>query len=195
MSLSHLSHLSSAPNKSSLAGLLNRTVMYLPTIHPSPYPPAPVSSIMTSFDLNANAQESLYLAMRKFCSLVLSQHTSACDTSSYIRELLSASAKDLDPKLVELLVAVVPNLCQTWRAASLKNSPSPPKLTTIDWRVSLPRSQTDSSVSTGATLMLNLGVEEGDGEGRKLQLEMDKAGVDTLLDGLGKIKDQLNKAL
>ena len=122
MSLSHLSHLSSAPNKSSLAGLLNRTVMYLPTIHPSPYPPAPVSSIMTSFDLNANAQESLYLAMRKFCSLVLSQHTSASDTSSYIRELLSASAKDLDPKLVELLVAVVPNLCQTWRAASLKVS-------------------------------------------------------------------------
>ena len=59
----------------------------------------------------------------------------------------------------------------------------------------MPRSQTDSSVSTGATLMLNLGVEEGDGEGRKLQLEMDKAGVDTLLDGLGKIKDQLNKAL
>lgn len=50
-------------------------------------------------------------------------------------------------------------------------------------------------MSTGATLMLNLGVEEGDGEGRKLQLEMDKAGVDTLLDGLGKIKDQLNKAL
>lgn len=43
--------------------------------------------------------------------------------------------------------------------------------------------------------MLNLGVDNSDGEGRKLRLEMDKAGVDTLLDGLGKIKEQLNKAL
>ncbi|GMH79117.1 hypothetical protein TrLO_g13573 [Triparma laevis f. longispina] len=195
MSLSHLSHLSSAPSKSTLCGLLNRTQIYLPTIHPSPYPPSSLSTIMTSIGLNANAQESLYLAMRKFVEIVIKQHKNAGETGDYVKLILEKDAKDLDPKLKELLIQVVPTLCGTWRAASLMNSPSPPKLTTIDWRVSLPRSQTDSSVSTGSTLMLNLGVDNSDGEGRKLRLEMDKAGVDTLLDGLGKIKEQLNKAL
>lgn len=31
----------------------------------------------------------------------------------------SASEQDLDPKLKELLIQVVPTLCGTWRAASL----------------------------------------------------------------------------
>ena len=93
MSLSHLSYLSSAPSKSALCGLLNRTQIYLPTIHPSPYPPSPLSTIMTSIGLNANAQESLYLAMRKFVEMVIKQHKNVGETGDYVKLILEKDAK------------------------------------------------------------------------------------------------------
>mmetsp|Transcript_2616 Transcript_2616/g.4965 ORF Transcript_2616/g.4965 Transcript_2616/m.4965 type:complete len:196 (-) Transcript_2616:39-626(-) len=190
--LSALSHLSSAPSKTALAAILNRTVLYLPM--QSPYPPPPVSAILSSFSLNANQQESLYLALRRFTSAVLAQHTPTSDTTGFVREILASHASGLDPKLVDLLSTVTPSLASPWRESAMQNKVSPPSLTTIDWRVSLPRSATNSSVTSGATLLLNLGVKDGEAE-KKVPLELDKAGVDSLLDSLKKIKDQLNKVV
>ena len=194
MSLKALSLLSSAPSKSALAASLNRTVLYLSQVNPSPYPPPPVSELLSSFSLNANQQESLYAALRKFTSVVLDQHTPTSDTAAFVKSLLSSNAPDLDPKLAELLTTVTPTLAATWRESAIHNKVSPPTLTTLDWRVSLPRSATNSSVTSGATLLLNLMVKDGDME-KKVPLELDKAGVDSLLDGLKKIKDQLNKVV
>ena len=82
-----------------------------------------------------------------------------------------------------------------WRAASVENRVAPPRLDpeAISWRVSLPSaSHSSSSAVGGPKVALSLGVQSSGGASN-VGIELDKAGVDTFLEGLTKIKEQLSK--
>jgi len=136
--------------------------------------------------MSANDQESLYAACLALIKQALYQHTPTADTAAFTTALLTAA--NVDPRVVTLLTQLLPPLCDTWRAASIGSAPSPPKLKSIDWQV--------SAGEGGGTVTMQLGVADAAvGEGEKIVFEMNCQGVDTFLDGLGKIKDQLKKVV
>ncbi|GMH69408.1 hypothetical protein TrRE_jg2819 [Triparma retinervis] len=189
VSFKHLGLLSSAPSKTALAATLNRTFLHASST--SPFVPATVGECLDAFGLSANQQEDLYNAMKKFVKDVLYQHNDAAKTAEYVKTILSGA--NLDDKIVNLLATLVPNLAASWRAAAIEGKVSPPRLDpdNIAWRVSQP-SGSATGVSGASKVTLSLGVEDN-GENKNISIELDKAGVDTFLDGLTKIKDQLSK--
>jgi len=129
--------------------------------------------------------------MKKFVKEVLYQHSDKAGTAAFVKSMLSDAS--FDDKIVNLLSTLVPNLTVTWRAAAIEGKVSPARLdaSKITWKVSLP-SDSATGVSGASKVTLNLGVEEN-GDNKNVAIELDKAGVDTFLDGLNKIKDQLSK--
>ncbi|GMI43688.1 hypothetical protein TrCOL_g8942 [Triparma columacea] len=185
----HIGLLSSAPSKTALAATLNRTFLHASTT--SPFVPASVAECLVAFNLSANQQEDLYNAMKKFVKDVLYQHSDAAKTAEYVKSILSGAS--LDGKIINLLATLVPNLADMWRAAAIEGKVSPARLdpSNIAWRASLP-SGSATGVSGASKVTLSLGVDDN-GDNKIVTIELDKAGVDTFLDGLTKIKDQLSK--
>ncbi|GMI39761.1 hypothetical protein TeGR_g653 [Tetraparma gracilis] len=182
-SLALLSLLASAPNKSALATLLNRVYLQTPLLSPSPFPPPTVSTVMDAFSLTADQSEDLYAALLSFLKQTLHQHTPSGNTAGFVTTLLSG---EVDERVVTLLSTIVPTLCDNWRKASLASKPSPPKLSSVDWQVSMPLGNDSASVT------MQLGVESAAAED-KVVFEMSTQGVDTFIAGLSKIKAQLSK--
>ena len=129
--------------------------------------------------------------MKKFVKDVLYQHSDAAKTAEYVKSILSGA--NLDSKIINLLATLVPNLADMWRAAAIEGKVSPARLdpSNIAWRASLP-SGSATGVSGASKVTLSLGVDDN-GDNKIVTIELDKAGVDTFLDGLTKIKDQLSK--
>ncbi len=184
--LAALSSLASAPSKSLLTALLSRTYLHLPTLSPSSYPPPSVTELMSELSLTANQMEDLWSALLLFLGEVLYSHSESSGTAGKVTQALTEGG--VDGRVVTLLSTLVPQLCDGWRQASIDSKPSPPTLTSLDWRVSLPRN------SAGASAVFQINTTDRGQEGRVV-FEMGRAGLETFLDGLEKIKGQLSKVV
>jgi hypothetical protein len=134
--------------------------------------------------MEANDQERLYAACRALIDQTLYQHTQSSDTAGFIASLLQPAG--IDERIVALLGAILPNLCATWRSAEMLSKPSAPKLASVDWQVAMN--------DGGSSVVMQLGTEGNEGKDGVV-FEMNTMEVDTLLEGLTKIKDQLRKVV
>ncbi|EDO35919.1 predicted protein, partial [Nematostella vectensis] len=100
--------------------------------------------------------------------------------------------------LRELLAKLIAENMPSWHASSIHDQVSLPRLVDFDWRVDVKTSSDAITRMSIPTCIMQLQVEETASHGgsmptvRCLNVELTKEKLDTMLDGLGKIRDQLS---
>eukprot|EP01137_Pigoraptor_chileana_P006590 Opistho-2@3280 len=100
--------------------------------------------------------------------------------------------------LIRLITTVVVEHLPVWRAASLANQISLPKLEDFDWRIDIKTASDSLSRMSQPTVLVQMKVREvptrtdGVPAVKAVNFELNKETLDTMLDGLGKIRDQLS---
>lgn len=100
--------------------------------------------------------------------------------------------------LRELITKIIAENMPLWRTNAVNEQVSLPKLVDFDWRVDVKTSSNAISRMSMPTCIMQLQVQENAAEKnampavRRLNVELTKEKLDTMLDGLGKIRDQLS---
>ncbi|XP_059961023.1 COMM domain-containing protein 9 isoform X3 [Mesoplodon densirostris] len=120
------------------------------------------------------------------------------------RDLSSAEAilalfpENFHPNLKNLLTKIILEHVSTWRAEAQTNQISLPRLVDLDWRVDIKTSSDSISRMAIPTCLLQMKIQEDPslcGEQPStsaVTVELSKETLDTMLDGLGRIRDQLS---
>ncbi|KAH9504973.1 COMM domain-containing protein 9, partial [Bulinus truncatus] len=99
--------------------------------------------------------------------------------------------------LRDLITKIIIDNMPRWKASAIANQVSLPKLLDFDWRVDLKTSSDSVARMSVPTCILNLEIQEQPGSihqtagTENVNVELSKETLDTMLDGLGKIRDQL----
>jgi len=102
-------------------------------------------------------------------------------------------------KLKSLIAKILKNRLSIWREVASNQCIALPKLVDFDWRLDFKSSSDGLSVMAKPSAMLNLKIREQ--PNRELEMpgiknvdfEMDRETLDVVVDGLGKIRDQLSR--
>uniref|UniRef100_A0A8C6CBL9 COMM domain containing 9 n=1 Tax=Monodon monoceros TaxID=40151 RepID=A0A8C6CBL9_MONMO len=120
------------------------------------------------------------------------------------RDLSSAEAvlalfpENFHQNLKNLLTKIILEHASTWRAEAQTNQISLPRLVDLDWRVDIKTSSDSISRVAIPTCLLQMKIQEDPslcGEQPSVSavtVELSKETLDTMLDGLGRIRDQLS---
>ncbi|XP_019803976.1 COMM domain-containing protein 9 isoform X3 [Globicephala melas] len=120
------------------------------------------------------------------------------------RDLSSAEAilalfpENFHQNLKNLLTKIILEHVSTWRAEAQTNQISLPRLVDLDWRVDIKTSSDSISRMAVPTCLLQMKIQEDPslcGEQPSVSavtVELSKETLDTMLDGLGRIRDQLS---
>ncbi|XP_074660254.1 COMM domain-containing protein 9-like [Tubulanus polymorphus] len=118
--------------------------------------------------------------------------------SSEPRAILAIFPSDFHKNLRDLLAKIFLENMQNWRNAAVNNLVSMPKLIDFDWRVDLKTSTDSISRMSVPTCILQMQVQDAPSKRNEvpdtscLNVELSKETLDTMLDGLSKIRDQLS---
>ncbi|GAB5577726.1 COMM domain-containing protein 9 isoform X2 [Prionailurus iriomotensis] len=120
------------------------------------------------------------------------------------RDLSSAEAilalfpENFHQNLKNLLTKIILEHISTWRTEAQANQISLPRLVDLDWRVDIKTSSDSISRMAVPTCLLQMKIQEdpslcGDKPSvSAVTVELSKETLDTMLDGLGRIRDQLS---
>ncbi|KAG8438317.1 hypothetical protein GDO86_008845 [Hymenochirus boettgeri] len=113
-------------------------------------------------------------------------------------EILSVFPEDFHHHLKSLLTKLILDNLPLWRNEVLNTQISLPRLVDLDWRVDIKTASDSVSRMAIPTCLLQMKVQE-DAEMcgpeqsiSTLTIELNKETLDTMLDGLGRIRDQLS---
>merc|ERR1712043_111082 len=115
--------------------------------------------------------------------------------SSEPRALLDIFPNDFHKNLRDLLAKIFLENMPNWRNAAVNNIVSMPKLVDFDWRVDIKTSSDTISRMSVPTCILQMQVQDIPTRVDKfpktdcVNVELSKETLDTMLDGLGKIRD------
>ncbi|XP_071809688.1 COMM domain-containing protein 9-like isoform X2 [Asterias amurensis] len=132
-----------------------------------------------------------------------------CSLSKLIRNVLfigctdatsvqSVFPSEFHKNLKDLLTKIITESLPTWRNRSINSQISLPRLVDFDWRVDIKTSSDTLARMSVPTCVLQLKVQENATrvdvapDTSTMNVELSKETLDTMLDGLGKIRDQLN---
>ncbi|XP_074639654.1 COMM domain-containing protein 9-like [Acropora palmata] len=156
---------------------------------------APLSVIQTvsaSLDLGPNESQQL---LESLISLVSAAMFECLTEPKAISELFPGN---FHKNLRELITKIIAENMPLWRTNAVNEQVSLPKLVDFDWRVDVKTSSNAISRMSMPTCIMQLQVQENAAEKnampavRRLNVELTKEKLDTMLDGLGKIRDQLS---
>jgi len=105
--------------------------------------------------------------------------------------------EDFHKDLKGLILQVITAHLVEWREDALRTQCSLPKLKAIDWRIDVKRASEMISNMSVPTVLVQLTVEQNpnrvglESKLKTVNLELNKQTLETMLDGLKKIKDQL----
>ena len=106
---------------------------------------------------------------------------------------------DIDGKLKKLIAKILKNRLSIWREVASNQCIALPKLVDFDWRLDFKSSSDGLSVMAKPSAMLNLTIrqqperEHEMPDIKNVDFEMDRETLDVVVDGLGKIRDQLSR--
>ncbi|XP_060118242.1 COMM domain-containing protein 9 [Heteronotia binoei] len=113
-------------------------------------------------------------------------------------EILSLFPEGFHQNLKNLLTKIILENLSAWRNEVQAGQISLPRLIDMDWRVDIKTSSDSVSRMAVPTCLLQLKIQEdaalcgNDLATSALTIELNKQTVDTMLDGLGRIRDQLS---
>mmetsp|Transcript_23915 Transcript_23915/g.26546 ORF Transcript_23915/g.26546 Transcript_23915/m.26546 type:complete len:193 (+) Transcript_23915:27-605(+) len=105
--------------------------------------------------------------------------------------------KGFHPQLIKLLGKIIVRRLPEWKEAVMADLVGPPKLVDFDWRVDMKTSSNCLSRMKVPTVFVAMQLQESPQEKgvlppmKEVQLELSKQALGTMLEGLGKIRDQL----
>ncbi|XP_028395768.1 COMM domain-containing protein 9-like [Dendronephthya gigantea] len=137
-------------------------------------------------------------AVQLFCSL--QQLVKHCLYEGLIDRpsITTSFPGDFHKNLKDLLAKIIAENMPEWRSLSMANQVSLPKLVDFDWRVDVKTSSDAIQRMSMPTCLIQLKIQENPcdenrlPELKSLNVELSKKTLDTMLDGLGKIRDQLS---
>lgn len=136
--------------------------------------------------------EQLLQALHRFTRLVAFRDLSSADA------ILALFPENFHQNLKNLLTKIVLEHISTWRTEAQANQISLPRLVDLDWRVDIKTSSDSISRMAVPTCLLQMKIQEDPSLcGDKpcisaVTMELSKETLDTMLDGLGRIRDQLS---
>ncbi|XP_029910028.1 COMM domain-containing protein 9 [Myripristis murdjan] len=111
-------------------------------------------------------------------------------------QILALFPESFHSSLKNLLTKILLEHGPTWRTEALSNQISLPQLKELDWRVDMVTSSDSVSRMAVPTCLVQIKMEEsGPAAGEcvsSMMVELSRESLDTILDGLGRIRDQLS---
>ncbi|CAL1594267.1 unnamed protein product [Knipowitschia caucasica] len=110
-------------------------------------------------------------------------------------QILQLFPESFHSSLKNLVTKILLENSSGWRSEALSHQISLPQLKEVDWRVDLVSSSESVSRMAVPTCLLQLKVEDscgGDEAVSTVTVELSRESLDTMLDGLGRIRDQLS---
>jgi hypothetical protein len=191
MSLSPLNHLLKATSKTTVEKCLN-----LSFITRSEDTTSTIKAINTLLEIESLDEASqLHEALLSCIQIALS--TGSVDA---LAELFTTEGADVDPKLKQLVGKTIANSLDDWKEAAAFNRVSLPRLVDFDWTLHLIKASNEvSTINNQQSVVMSLLVEEQQTSARQLpdirtvDFELSREALETVIDGLGKIRDQLGR--
>eukprot|EP01033_Poteriospumella_lacustris_P001588 gene1588-1153_t len=103
----------------------------------------------------------------------------------------------VNPKLQQLLAQIIAGHLESWRDAAILSRITLPKLIDFDWALHFQRASSELSDIQIPSILMSLQVEDAPSstnalpDTRQVQFELSREALETMIDGLGKIRDQL----
>ncbi|CAN9498627.1 unnamed protein product [Ophioblennius macclurei] len=112
-------------------------------------------------------------------------------------QVLQVFPESFHPSLKKMITKVLLENSPAWRTEALRDQISLPRLTDLDWRVDMVTSSDSLSRMAVPTCLVQLKTEDpcppaGQEAVSTVTLELSRGSLDTILDGLGRIRDQLS---
>ncbi|XP_065185469.1 COMM domain-containing protein 9-like [Sycon ciliatum] len=114
------------------------------------------------------------------------------------KEIMGLLPGDLNDKLKQLAAKIIVENLESWKASASGQQISLPQLLDFDWRIDVKTSASNFSRLAMPTCLLQLQVQDLPSHVdqvpsvRHVNVEFSRETLDTMLDGLGKIRDQLS---
>ncbi|XP_022082846.1 COMM domain-containing protein 9-like [Acanthaster planci] len=178
-----------ASSKELVLRLCNQAFLYRDLIQP----PAEVVHKVAE-GLTASEGEASKL-LRSLGNLIRNVLYIGCTDATSVQAVFPS---DFHKNLKDLLTRIFAENLTTWRNRSVNSQISLPRLVDFDWRVDIKTSSDTLARMSVPTCVLQLKVQENPTrvdtapETSTMNVELSKETLDTMLDGLGKIRDQLN---
>ncbi|XP_014662673.1 PREDICTED: COMM domain-containing protein 9-like [Priapulus caudatus] len=157
-----------------------------------PVPPTVTGNVSTKLDITDSEAQQL---MNSLAKLVKKAIYEGCS------DLPSAQAifpESFHKNLKDLLSKIITERSESWRNYIINSEITMPKLVDFDWRVDLKMASETVSRMSVPTCLLQLQVQDNLDQSSTApvtsfhSVELSKGTLDTMLDGLGKICDQLS---
>ncbi|CAG5133340.1 unnamed protein product [Candidula unifasciata] len=124
-------------------------------------------------------------------------HVAVFQGSADPQALFSLFPNGFHKNLRDLLTKIIIDNMSTWTSEAINTQVSLPKLLDLDWRVDVKTSSDSIARMSVPTCILNLQIQKSaahvskSAETENVNVELSKETLDAMLDGLGKIRDQL----
>jgi hypothetical protein len=184
-----LRHLLKAPSKKAVEELLMIAFRYR-TARSGELPAKIVSGTAAGLKITEDEARELLGSLVKLVRRALYEGTDA-------ESVLAVFPEGFHPKLAALLTQTIVAFLPQWRSEMSSSLVSLPRLQEIDWRIDV-KSASEKGRMKVPTLLVKLQVEKPptrvgqEKETQNVTFELDRATLETMLDGMGRIRDQLN---
>ncbi|KAK1159901.1 COMM domain-containing protein 9-like [Acipenser oxyrinchus oxyrinchus] len=151
-----------------------------------------VESTASSLSITAEEAQQLLGALHSLSHHVLFHGLSSTE------QLLAVFPDTFHPSLKNLLTKILLEHSPTWRNEALSNQISLPQLVDMDWRVDIKTASDSVARMAVPTCLVQMKVQDdpclcGPRPGvSTVTVELSKETLETMLDGLGRIRDQLS---
>ncbi|KAJ7344625.1 hypothetical protein JRQ81_000575 [Phrynocephalus forsythii] len=151
-----------------------------------------IESICSSLSITPNEANQLICSLHNLTRHIVYHGLTSPE------EILSLFPEGFHQNLKNLLTKIILENVSVWRNEAQANQISLPRLLDMDWRVDIKTSSDSVSRMAVPTCLLQLKIQEdpalcgNDFETSTLMVEVNKQTLDTMLDGLGRIRDQLS---
>uniref|UniRef100_A0A452US94 COMM domain containing 9 n=1 Tax=Ursus maritimus TaxID=29073 RepID=A0A452US94_URSMA len=141
---------------------------------------------------------SLSVTQEEAEQLLQALHRAVFRDLSSAEAILALFPETFHQNLKNLLTKIILEHVSTWRTEAQANQISLPRLVDLDWRVDIKTSSDSISRMAVPTCLLRMKIQEdpslcGDKPSvSAVTVELSKETLDTMLDGLGRIRDQLS---
>ncbi|GCB59884.1 COMM domain-containing protein 9 isoform X1 [Scyliorhinus torazame] len=151
-----------------------------------------VDSIVKSLSVTPEEAKQLICSLRGFTRQVVFQGATSAE------EILQLFPDNFHQNLKNLLTKIILENIVVWRNEALANQISLPHLIDMDWRVDIKTSSDNINRMAVPTCLLQMKIQDDAAVCRDgpivstVSLELGKEKLDTMLDGLTRIRDQLS---
>eukprot|EP01117_Protostelium_nocturnum_P013947 TRINITY_DN5259_c0_g1_i1.p1 TRINITY_DN5259_c0_g1~~TRINITY_DN5259_c0_g1_i1.p1 ORF type:complete len:200 (-),score=61.44 TRINITY_DN5259_c0_g1_i1:36-635(-) len=190
---SGLKHLAKAPSKKLVEKIFTEVFRKAKGDLTSPPQNSPLFLLVESL------KEALKLSGKETVELIESirylEKICVYENSSNVSSLLPS---DLNEQLAALILEILNSHLVEFRKESLASQPSLPKLKQFDWRIDVKRASESVSVMSVPTVLVQLQTQTpsdqlfGEPVDKAIAFELNKQLLETMVDGLSKIRSQLS---